>query len=82
MDRRPLRVGLVFLFAALAVAAMLLTGCGGGGDDRTKVEASLRHYLYSLSAGTMFEQPGILPTERIPTRSRRPAGQGEQLQEG
>jgi hypothetical protein len=29
----------------------------------------------------MFEQPGILPTEPIPTRSRRPAGKGEQLQE-
>ncbi|MDX6399421.1 MAG: hypothetical protein QOF27_27, partial [Gaiellaceae bacterium] len=29
----------------------------------------------------MFEQPGILPTEPIPNRSRRPAGKGEQLQE-
>ena len=44
MDKRPLRVGLVFLSAALALAAVLLTGCGGS-DDRAKVEASLRHYL-------------------------------------
>jgi hypothetical protein len=44
VDKRPLRVGLVFLSAALALAAVLLTGCGGS-DDRAKVEASLRHYL-------------------------------------
>jgi hypothetical protein len=43
VDKRPLRVGLVFLSAAVALA-MLLTGCGGS-DDRAKVEASLRHYL-------------------------------------
>ena len=47
MDKRPLRVGLVFLSAALALAAMLLTGCGGS-DDRAKVEASLRHYMGTL----------------------------------
>ena len=46
MDKRPLRVGLVFLSAALALAAMLLTGCGGGGaDEGAKVEASLQDYL-------------------------------------
>jgi hypothetical protein len=39
---------LVFLSAALALAAMLLTGCGGS-DDRTKVEASLRHYVSTLA---------------------------------
>jgi hypothetical protein len=48
VDKRPLRVGLVFFSAALALAAMLLTGCGGGTDDRAKVEASLRHYLSTL----------------------------------
>ena len=47
VDERSLRVGLVFLSAALALA-MLLTGCGGS-DDRTKVEASLRHYFSTLN---------------------------------
>ena len=47
MDKRPLRVGLVFLSAALALAVMLLTGCGGS-DDRAKVEASLRDYIGTL----------------------------------
>ena len=47
MDERPLRVGLVFLSAALALAAMLLTGCGSS-DDRTKVEASLWDYIGTL----------------------------------
>jgi hypothetical protein len=44
VDKRPLRVGLVFLSALLALATVLLSGCGGS-DDRAKVEASLRHYL-------------------------------------
>ena len=48
MDKRPLRVGLVFLFSALALAAMLLTGCGGS-DDRAKVEASLQQHLGSFN---------------------------------
>ena len=48
MDKRPLRVGLVFLSAALALAAMLLAGCGGS-DDRTKVEASLQQHLGSFN---------------------------------
>ena len=50
MDKRPLRVGLVFLSAALPVAAMLLTGCGGS-DHRAKVEASLQHYISTLVPG-------------------------------
>jgi len=47
VDNRLLRVGLVFLSAALALAATLLTGCGGS-DDRTKVEASLQQYVGSF----------------------------------
>jgi len=34
--------------AALALAAMLLAACGAG-DDRVKVEASMRHYVAGLS---------------------------------
>jgi hypothetical protein len=64
VDKRPLRVGLVFLFAALALAAMLLTGCGGS-DDRAKVEASLQHYLSTpYPQGCLdfrFCQEGVFP---------------------
>jgi hypothetical protein len=38
----------VLLLAALALCAMLLTACGTSGDDRAKVEASLRQYLTNL----------------------------------
>jgi len=31
-----------------ALVAVLFTGCGGGGDDRAKVEASLRNYLATV----------------------------------
>ena len=34
----------LWVLLALTLAAMLLASCGGG-DDRTKVEASLQHYL-------------------------------------
>lgn len=47
VDKHPLRVGLVVLPAALALTATLLTACGGS-DPRTKVEASLRHYLSTI----------------------------------
>ena len=64
MDKRPLRVGLVFLSAALALAAMLLTGCGGS-DDRANVEASLRHYLSTLDPegclNSRFCLEGVFP---------------------
>ena len=47
MDKRSLRVGLVFLSAALALTAMLLAGCGGG-DHRAKVEDTLKNSLNNL----------------------------------
>ena len=64
MDKRPLRVGLVFLSAALALAALLLTGCAGS-DDRAKVEASLQHYLRTPypqgCLDSRFCQEGVFP---------------------
>jgi hypothetical protein len=55
---------LVFLSAALALAATLLTGCGGS-DDRAKVETSLRHYLSTLDPqaclNSRFCQQGVFP---------------------
>jgi hypothetical protein len=47
IEIQPLRVGLVFLFAALALAAMLLAGCGGGGH-RPKIEDTLQNSLNNL----------------------------------
>ena len=44
MDKRPLRAGLVFLCLTFALTGVLLVGCGSG-DDRPKVEDSLRDYL-------------------------------------
>ena len=64
MDKRPLRVGLVFLSAALTLAALLLTGCAGS-DDRAKVEASLQHYLRTPypqgCLDSRFCQEGVFP---------------------
>jgi hypothetical protein len=51
-------VRLVTIAATLALTAALVAGCGGGGDDRAKVEASLRHYL----------------VEPVPDRNRLPIG--------
>ena len=65
MDKRPLRVGLVFLSAALALAAMLLTGCGGS-DPRTKVEASLRDYLSTIDPRACLESGFFCPTGAFP----------------
>jgi len=54
----------VLLLAALALTAMLLTGCGGG-DDRPRVEASLRHYLSTLDPQACLEsrfcEQGVFP---------------------
>ena len=49
------------LLAALALSAMLLTACGGGGDDRTKVEASLRDYITTAGPGGTFLPVGAGP---------------------
>jgi hypothetical protein len=48
--------------AALALAAMLLAACGGG-DDRAKVEDSLRHYISS-----MHPEEGAFPIDAGPPR--------------
>jgi hypothetical protein len=48
--KRPRCVGLIFLpAAALALAAMLAAGCGGGDDPRPKVEAGLQHYFSTFN---------------------------------
>ena len=64
MDKRPLRVGLVFFPAALALAAILLTGCGGS-DPHTKVEASLRDYLSTIDPRACLES-GFCPKGAFP----------------
>jgi hypothetical protein len=47
--RDEARVQRVLLSAALALTAMLLAGCGGGGGDTgAKVEDSLLHYVGSM----------------------------------
>ena len=86
MDKRPLRVGLVFLSAALALAAMLLTGCGGGGaDEGAKVEASLQHYLRTpypqQSLGDMSPVVGVFIVGVFPIGAGPPQVKQEQLQE-
>ena len=74
---RPLRVGLILLPAALALTAMVLTACGGGGgaDDGAKVEASLQHYLSTLdpeqSLGPQTRPAvGVFPVGAAPPRVR------------
>jgi hypothetical protein len=73
--RTPLRVGLVLLPAALALTAMVLTACdGGGADDGAKVEASLKHYLSTpypqQSLGQMSPAVGVFPLGAGPPRVR------------
>jgi hypothetical protein len=72
---RPLRVGLVLLPAALALTAMVLTACGGGGaDDGAKVEASLKHYLSTpypqQSLGQVSPAVAVFPLGAGPPRVR------------
>ena len=60
------RLGHPFRFAlAILAIAVPLAGCGGGGDDGTKVEASLQHYLSSLDPqaclGSRYCEQGVFP---------------------
>jgi hypothetical protein len=49
----------------LALIAVLLAGCGGSGDDRAKVEASLRNYLSTIAPqaclGSRLCGEGVFP---------------------
>jgi len=61
--KRPRCVGLIFLpAAALALTAMLVAGCGGGGDHpRPTVEAGLRHYFTTFRPEDSFFPHGAGP---------------------
>ena len=62
--KRPRRVGLIFFpAAAMVLTAMLIAGCGGGGDPRAKVEAGLQHYF-----STFVPEDSIFPTGAGPPR--------------
>jgi hypothetical protein len=53
--KEAVTVRLVPLAGALALAAVLVAGCGGGGNDPAKVEANLQQYLTGLPPqGTGF----------------------------
>jgi hypothetical protein len=41
-------VRLVLVATSVTLTMMLFAGCGGGGDDRAKVEANVQHYLAGL----------------------------------
>jgi len=40
---------LLTVMGGLALVAVLLVGCGGGGDDRATVEASLQRYFSTIN---------------------------------
>jgi hypothetical protein len=71
--KRPRRVGLIFLpAAALALTVMLIAGCSGSGNPRTKVvagdhhakvEAGLQHYFT-----TLHPEDSTFPTGAGPPR--------------
>jgi hypothetical protein len=56
---------LVTVAGALALVAVLLAGCGGGGNDGAKVEAGLRDYLSTLDPeaclGSRLCGQGVFP---------------------
>jgi hypothetical protein len=72
--------------AALALIAMLLTACGGGGDDPAKAESSLRQYISTVTPGAAPFPVGAgpprvrensckkLPKLRLPPGARIPKG--------
>src|SRR4051794_9718216 len=58
------RLGLLLLpAAALALTAMLVTGCGAGSDPRPTVETGLRHYF-----STFTPEDSVFPTGAGPPR--------------
>jgi hypothetical protein len=59
----------VTVAATLALAAVLLAGCGGGGDNQGKVEAGLQHYLVNLAPGDNPFLVGAGATPRVKDNS-------------
>jgi hypothetical protein len=54
---------LVTVTEGLALVAVLLGGCGGGGDDQARVEVSLRHYF-----STIYPEDSVFPYGAGPPR--------------
>src|SRR5262245_12752234 len=63
-------VSLVLVAASVALTMVLLAGCGGGGDDRARVEDGLRDYLGALSPA---RRQSSFPTGAGVPRVRRKA---------